>query len=159
MTDSLLNEFSAELGEPLVRSASVSLPEPTEQTDQSSLEDDLLDMAFEELGFDSDPLPERDLEDDESGGFFLSGGQSDSLFEEQVDADKTHAVRYANDPLLGMGPDDSTEILEHLTEAAGAENVWATDNTLEVWLKTHLMVGLIQRMQPISQLASKNITS
>ena len=125
VTDSLLNEFSAELGEPLVESAGAN---PLEKQ-QSSIEDDLLDMAFEELGFGSDPLLDKDLVDDENANF-LGDGHSDELLEE---LSNLPSATPANDPLLEIGHDETTEVYERPTigERLDSDNVWGADNTLE----------------------------
>ena len=109
VTDELVNEFSAELGEPLGEGADTN---PIEKQ-TSSFEDDLLDMAFDELDFVSDPLLNKDLGLEDESGEFLSGVRGDALLDELVGADvnPTDAFESASeDPLLGI--DDTTEVFE-----------------------------------------------
>ena len=67
---------------------------------------------------------------DEENANFLGDSHSDELLQE---LGNLPSATPANDPLLEIGPDETTEVYERPTigDAVDPDNVWGADNTLE----------------------------
>ena len=144
VTDSLLSEFSAELGEPLIEDTEQLESEPA-SGHSAPIEDDLLDMAFSELDFDSPLDGVEEAEIDEESGEFLSEIRSDSLLDEAVETEKAETTVDLEPASVAVGDDDSTDVFDAVAkqaETVADDGLWddeagldaLTEETFDGWV-------------------------